>query len=289
MKTLLFYDISELGWVRYLSAHINYLKDRKIAICTNKSREVFYRGIVDEFLPIPQKYYELFSNYESDGNCLFNPNTDEIISDHSIISQPFKDEYPDYEVVTDYSMFYRQRKFQPYIHSIEAEEYSKRFRDVILVFPRYREFKFGRRNIKKDYWVQIIDTLCKTYSDFDIITMGGIRSTYDIKMDYKNYHNLISNDNVLDVLVSLCNMGKVVSTFGTESGISLVATICKSNSFIVGQDKDRIMYENFCKANIFCYKVMESEDGYIIKDFDHIEREFIKFTNLMILLKQKNI
>ena len=288
MKTLLFYDISELGWVRYLSAHINYLKKQgnRIAICTNKSREVFYRGCVDEILPIPDKYYELFGKFQSDGNCLYDTEKNEIISDHDLISQPFKDAYPNYDVITEYSMFYNQRIFEPYKHSKKSEKFCKKFNKVILVFPRYRESKFSRRNIKKEYWVELIEKLCETYPDMSVITMGGLDSTFNINLDNKNYHNLISNKDVLDILVCLCNTGKVISTFGTESGISLVATICKSNSFIIGQDKERIGYENFCNANIFCYRAFETENGYKIDNFNNVINEFIKFISLIIFLSK---
>lgn len=288
MKKLLFFDISELGWVRYLSAHLNYLKKQSnyIAICTNPSRHVFYRGFVDEILPMPENYYKRFGHLQSDGNCLYSPEKDVII-DYKYVVSFFKSEFPNYEVIDEYSMFYGERVFEPYHHSKESEEYCEKFREVIIVFPRYRESKFARRNIEKQNWVKTIKTLCEKYPQYDILSIGGKSATYDINFDYNNYYNLINEENVLDILICLCNTGRVISTFGTESGISLVATISKSNSFIVGEGKERILYENFCNANIKCHWVKESDDGYVIDDFDDILKEFIKFTELMIFLKNK--
>jgi ADP-heptose:LPS heptosyltransferase len=283
MKTLLFYDISELGWVRYLSAHLNYLtkKGIKVAICTNKSREVFYRGFVDEILPIPEKYYEMFGHLQSDGNCLYNPITDEIINNHNIISKPFKDAYPEYEVVTDYSMFFGERIFEPYKHSIDSEKFCEKFKKTILVFPRYREFKFGRRNLPKEYWIKTIETLCKNYKDLDIITFGGLKSTYNIDLPYKNYHNLVPMDDNLDILIALCNTKKALLTFGTESGIMLVTIVCKTPSFIIGEGKERILRENFTKTDIYCYQVKETENGYKIHSFDDLLKNFLNFVNVI--------
>jgi hypothetical protein len=289
MKKLLFFDISELGWVRYLSAHINYLKKQGnyIAICTNHSRHVFYRDIVDEILPMPDRYYQQFGHLQSDGNCLYNPNTD-IIIDYKYIVSFFKGEFPDYEVIDKYSMFNGQRIFEPYKHSKESEIFCEKFKKVIIVFPRYRESKFARRNIKKENWIKVIETLCEKYPDIDILSIGGKSATYDINVDYKNYYNLIEEENVLDILVCLCNTGKVLSTFGTESGISLVATICKANTFMIGEGKERINRENFSNTIILCYQVKESDDGYIIEDFNDVINKFIKFTNLIISLKENH-
>jgi hypothetical protein len=286
-KRLLFYDISELGWVRYLSAHLNYLKkkDVSVSICTNPSRKVFYRGVVDEILPVPIEYYDTFGHLQPDGNCLYDVEKDIIISNHDVISRPFQETYKEYTVVKEYSTFYGQRLFQPYQHLLETEKVCQKFRDVIIVFPRYRESKFSIRNIEKKHWIHVLNVLCEKYKEYDILSIGGVNGTFDISLPYKNYYNLIHDDDVLEKLICLCNMGKVISTLGTESGISLVATICKSNSYIIGQDKERILHENFCDARITCHVVKESPRGYIIKDFNTIVEEFIRFTNLMIFLK----
>ena len=282
----LFYDISELGWVRYLSAHINYLHSigEEVSICTNSSREVFYRGKVKEILPIPDEFYENFGEMQSDGNCLFDIKRNQTIRDHDLISKPFQKKYPNYDIVKKYSQFYGERKFEPYQHSKEAEEFIQKFRKVIIIFPRHRESIFSRRNLGKERWHKIIDVACKKYTDYDILTIGGKSSTFDIDFDYNNYFNLTDNDNMLDILVALCNCNKVISTFGTESGISLVSTICKCNSFIIGKGVERIKHENFCNAYIKCYRVNESENGYVITDFNNIIDEFIKFTDMMIFL-----
>lgn len=287
MNTLLFYDISELGWVRYLSAHLNYLKrkGKKVAICTNKSREVFYRGFVDEILPIPQSYYDLFGSLQSDGNCLYDPNTNEIISDHNIISKPFKEAYPDYEVIIKYTNFRGERIFEPYKQSDEADDYCRKFKNSILVFPRNRQSKFSRRNISEEKWIEIISSLCEKYKDLDIISLGGISATFNINLSYENYYNLVPLDDNLDILVSLCNSGKVISTIGTESGIMLVSVICKANCFIIGENKPRIFAENWTDAKIYCWETSEKFGGYDIKDFEKMKLEIFRIVDIFILLK----
>ena len=291
MKKLLFYDISELGWARYLSAHLNYLykKGYDISICTNKSRETLYRNRVNEILPIPDEFYNLFENYQSDGNCLYNTITNEILCDHKIISQPFKKKYPEYQVVENYSTFNGRRLFEPYIHLGESEEYCRNFRDCIVIYPRNRNSKFSRRNINKSDWVDIINMVCEKYPMYDIISIGGKSGTYDIDLDYSNYYNMVNYEDNIDLLVALSNMGKVITNVGTHSGMLLVSVICKANSFIIGEDRGRIFSENWTNANIYCWEVKETSNGYDIKVED-LKKQILKIIDLYILLKNsKNI
>lgn len=281
---LLFYDISELGWSRYISAHINYLvkNGRKVSVCVNSSREVLYRGFVTEILPIPKSFYEKFGNLVSASHHLHDPikNLDTIDTD--VISKPFIDEYSNYTVIKDYSKFYNQRIFEPYKNTEDDELYCKKFRKCILIFPRCRNSRFSRRNISEDNWIKIINKLCTDFPHLDIISIGGKEGTLNIDLPYKNYYNLVPFDNNLDILVTLCNMGKVLLSFGTQSGITHIATLCKSTTFIVGHDPyDMGIYtENFTNTDIKFYQTIETDKGYGI-DIENLIIELLDFLYLL--------
>jgi len=285
-EPFLFYDISELGWSRYISAHVNYLSknDKKVSVCCNKSREFLYRGNAD-ILPIPESYYKQFGHLISAKHHLHDPNIpneNEDITDIKLISKPFRDEYPNYTLISDYSRFFNERIFEPYRQSDESDKFCEKFRRCIIILPRYRNSRFGRRNISKENWIKIIEKLCTEFPDLDIISIGGMKETLSIDLSFDNYYNLVPVEDNLDIMVSLCNTKKVVVTFGTQSGIMHIATLCKSPSFIIGHDPyDMGIYnENFTNADIMFYQTIETDDGYKISDINLIIKKLINFINL---------
>ncbi len=267
---LLFYDIYELGWSRYLSAHINYLtkNGKKVAVCTNKSRYVLYRDFATEILPIPESFYKKYGHMLSTPLNLHDPIKNIDITDHNILSIPFKEAYPEYNVITIYSSFIHERIFEPYHHSKEAELFCENFRKCIVVFPRYRTSRFAVRNISKENWINFITKLCNEFKDLDIISIGGKKETLDIDLDIVNYYNLVQTDNNLDILVALCNMNKVVTSFGMESGIILVAMLCGSPSFIIGHNKTKFVLENWTNTPFNFWQTIETQNGYDLTGFD---------------------
>lgn len=289
-EPFLFYDISELGWSRYISAHVNYLtKNKKIVyISCSKDREVLYRNFVEKILPLPEKFQQEFGNMMSASHHLHDPINNIDIFDENIISKPFKDTYNEYTIISKYSKFYGERIFEPYKHAIESENFCQKFNKCILIFPRFRNSRFSRRNISKDIWVEIIKKLCNEYKDLDIISIGGKEGTLDINLPFSNYHNLINKDNNLDILVSLCNTGKVITSFGTQSGIMHIATMCKSPSFIIGHDPyDMGIYtENFTNSDIMFWQTLETENGYRIDNINSLLDKLINFINLIKNIKK---
>jgi ADP-heptose:LPS heptosyltransferase len=287
---LLFYDISELGWSRYISAHINYLfkNGKKVFVCCNKSREFLYRGIA-EILPMPDLYYKEFGDLLSASHHLHDPIKNIDIVDTEIISKPFRDEYPDYTIITEYSKFNNQRIFEPYKHSEKSEKFTEKFRKCIIVFPRFRPARFGRRNISEDKWIKIIEKLCFDFPEYDILSIGGIQGTLNIDLPHQNYFNLVLEDDNLDLMVSLINTNKVITSIGTQSGIMHIATLCKSPSFIVGHDPYDmgIFTENFTNADIKFFQTIETENGYKINNIDKLINEIINFVNL--IKKYRNV
>jgi ADP-heptose:LPS heptosyltransferase len=282
----LFYDISELGWSRYISAHLNYLHKNNIEtyICCSEDRKTLYRGI-SNFLPIPEEYYEKFNGFLSASHHLHNPIKGIDIIDTNILSEPFKNKYPEYHIIQNYSKFEGERIFEPYNHDIKNEEYVKKFKNCIIVLPRYRESRFARRNISKESWIKIITELCINYTDMDIISIGGKNETLSIDLNFKNYHNLVNVKNNLDILVSFCNLNIAKLVIGTQSGLMHIATMCKTTSFIIGHDPyDMGIYtENFTKSKIIFHQTVESKYGYVI-NIDDLINKIIRF---MYIIKMK--
>lgn len=279
---LLFYDVAELGWTRFLSAHINYLtkNGKKVAVCTNPSREVIYRDFATEILPMPKSFYEKFGHLVSNGFNLYDLKEDKEFRDHNLISEPFQNTYTGYTILKEYSLFEHERIFEPYHHSKQSETFCQKFRKIIILFPRYRPGDFAKRNIPKDKWLFFINTLCKKFPNIDILTIGGKSNTLDINTSFPNYYNLVSDDdNNLDIMIALCNMGKVVTAFGTQSGIMHIATMCRAPSFIIGHREWTIHDENYTNAKIYFYNSYETPSGYYIKDYNDVIEKGIKFIN----------
>ena len=284
-KNLLFYDISELGWSRYISAHINYLTKNglKVSVSCDKGREVLYRDVATEILPIPYEYFNKFGHLLSASHHLHDPKLNIEIDDPDVLSKPFVEFYIDYKVIKNYTKFFGQRIFEPYHHSKESEEFCKQFRNCIVILPRSRNARFARRNIDLENWIKIIENLTSKFPHLDIISIGGKNGTLDIDLPIKNYYNLVKNDDNLDILVALCNMNKAITTFGTQSGIMHIATLCKSPSFIVGHDPfDMGMYtENWTNSEIYYFESVETEKGYDMSKINMMLKElnsFITFT-----------
>lgn len=283
----LFYDISELGWSMYLAAHIRYLFEKKIkaVVATPKSKEVLYRGIAYEILPMPEQFNEVYQNFASDGNHLYNPVTNEKIKDHWQISQPFRDAYPDYKVITSYTTFEKRRIFKPYIHSEDAEEFCRKtFGDkpVIIVLPRHRKSKFKIRNIDKEYYTEIIDRLCSGLGDCNIVTIGSKGGACDITLDYQNYYNLVKHDDdkTLDILVALCNSKRAIAAIGTQSGPIKISLLCYTPAFIYGHEETRhLVTENWSNTEAEFWKLGESEDKYVVSDFEEMYKQTFNFIN----------
>ena len=281
----LFYDISELGWSMYLAAHIRYLHDRniKVAVATPNSKAVLYRGVAYEILPMPKQYNTTYHNLPSDGNHLFDPVTNERLKDHRQLSQPFRAAYPGYRIVTKYSMFENKRVFKPYMHSTESEDFcSETFGEklIIILFPRHRESKFKCRNIDKDYYTEIASRLCSSFTDCRIVSIGSKEGAYNITVDSPNFYNLVGydDDKTLDILVALCNSKRAIAAIGTQSGPVKISLLCKTPSFIYGHEETRhLVTENWSNTETGFWKLGESEDKYIVSNFDEMYKQTFTF------------
>ena len=289
----LFYDIGELGHSVFLAAHIRYLyeKGEKVAISTSKAKEVMYRGITDQWLPVPSEYYKMFGNLLPSNHGLFDPITKERLLNHHVISQPFLRSYANkFTVVTEYSKrYYHLTIFEPYQHSKEAEALAYQlFQDkkIIVVFPRGRQSVFQCRNIDVEYWEQIIDSLCRHFDQHLILASGTKEGAFRIETNHKNYYNLVgyNPDVTLDVLVALCNTKQAVVTIGNQSAPPTISLLCGTPSYIFGHHDHMHTVEKNWKNTPSRFWELEfpeagydADHGYIIHDFEGMQNGILDF------------
>jgi hypothetical protein len=243
----LYYDVGEIGWSMYLAAHIRYLSENSMpaGVICDEAKRVLYRGTACEILPIPAEWKARFGNYPSDGGHLYNPHTRRRIKDHTILSEPFRDAYPGYDIVMRYGTFPESRIFAPYEHSPEAEEFCRNTfgeKKVIMVFPRCRLSKFKGRNIPEKHWEKIVSSLCSSFPDRIIASFGSSNGAYrDLNVHQENFLNLVGvNDSKsLDWMVALCNTGMASAAVGNQSGTVKMTLLCGTPTFIFGHEEKR--------------------------------------------------
>lgn len=243
----LFYDIGELGWSIYLAAHLKYL-DRQgetASVIAPAAREVFYRDCASEIVPLPESWIERFGGYPADGNHLYDPRARRRIRDQALLSEPFREEWPDREIVTEYSRFEGERVFEPYRHSEKAAETcADLFGEdrVIVVFPRRRSGKFGGRNIPRRQWDRIAGAICEAFPEHVVVAMGSRGGAWpELRVDSPRFRNLVGwNDSLtLDLLVALCNTGQASAAVGNQSGTVKMTLLCGTPTYIFGHERHR--------------------------------------------------
>ncbi len=293
----LFYDISELGWSMYLAAHLKYLhrQGRRVGIICPPSKRVLYRDCTEIILPIPRLFTDKFGSFPSDGNHLFDHKQNIRIKDHNVLSRPFKRSYSKFNIITEYSKFEQERIFEPYEHSIVIEKHCKEIFDdnpVIIVFPRHRTSKFKCRNIPKSNWINIIRSLCRAFPQAHVVSIGSINGAYDINVDENNYHNFVihNNDETLDILVALCNIGQAICAVGNQSGTVKITLLCNTPTYIFGDEKTRHSdIENWSNTDCQFWEARLTNEGYEIPRFQEMIKDIISFVGkYYYIFRQKN-
>jgi len=287
-KMRAFYDISEIGWSMYLSAHVSYLESigEQVAVIAPKSKHVLYLNKCTKVLPMPSKFYDVYNNLPSDGNHLYDPRTKDRIKDHNQFKLIFEEAYPEYSIVTNYSKFENERIFSSYDHSEYASYISDLiFNDnkVILIFPRYRQDKFKCRNIPLDQWQEIILKLCSTFPTCIIVSIGSTSGAYNINFnDVQNYINLVNYDDehTLDIMISLCNTKRAICAVGSQSGPPKLTLLNKTPTYMFGDEKYRHTHiENWSGTKCGFWDVISTPDKYIIPQFKNMVVDIIKFAS----------
>jgi lipopolysaccharide biosynthesis glycosyltransferase len=283
----LFYDISEVGWAMYLSAHVNYLHKQNIpvAISCKKSREILYRNKCLNILPLPASFILEYGHLPSDGNHLFDPETNKRLMSHIKFSESFKYTYPEYEIITKYSKFENERIFEKYSHlpeTIELCKYLFKTSPVIMVFPRCRTSKFKARNIPEIQWIEIINELINKFPTAIIASIGSPDGAYNINIDAPNYFNGVKYDTniMLELMVTLCNIKQGVVAIGNQSGTLKMTLLSGCPTFMFGNENIRhSVEENWSKTKIEFYDLILTDSGFSIQNFQHMKNKIIKFTD----------
>jgi len=284
----IFYDISELGWSMYLAAHLKYCHNRgeKVGIITHPGKYVLYRDCVDLMLPLPDEYNEAFKNMPSDGNHLFNPQTNMRIKDHKILSAPFKKAYPQYKanIITTYTKFEKQRVFEKYKHNKNIERLCRTmigdYKSCILIFPRQRNSKFQCRNISKDEWLLITEVLCDKFKNDKIISIGTLNGAISLNIERNNFTNLVGfNDNkTLDMMVAFCNTKLARAAIGNQSGTVKMTLLSGTPTFMFGDEKQRHMVtENWANTKCSFYECQRTANRYIIGNINNMIKRIVEF------------
>ena len=283
-----FYDISELGWSMYLAAHLKYCHSRgeKVGIITHPGKYVLYRDCVDLMLPLPDEYNEMFKDMPSDGNHLFNPQTNTRLKDHKILSAPFKKAYPQYKanLVTTYNKFEKQRTFEKYKHNKNIERLCRtimdNYKSCILIFPRQRNSKFQCRNISEDEWLLIAHELCDKFKNDKIISIGTLDGALTLKIDKNNFTDLVGfNDSkTLDMLVAFCNTKLARAAVGNQSGTVKMTLLSGTPTFMFGDEKQRHMVtENWANTKCGFYECQRTANRYIIGNVTNMVKRIVEF------------
>ncbi len=272
---LAFIDIGEIGWSQYLSGYINYLKTTKnqksIIIC-HPYKNVLYRNIADDILPIPECWNLEYSKYETEGSHLFDTENRIRVMDMFNITKLIRDTYPKLNYSLDYGKFINERIIIPYSHNQIYLNELNIVDNCILVFPRCRPSKFSERNIDKRFWISMINTLCDIYPKLKIISIGSLRGSFNLSNDitYDNFIDLVPYDDLktLDIMVGLCNTKQAICSFGNVTGPIKMALVCGTPSFVFGHDHElkRITQEeNYCNTDCGYYscQLPNGNDPYV--------------------------
>ena len=298
-RPLLYYDIGELGWSMYLAAHLKHRHrgGTSVSVIAPEAKEVFYRDCTREILPLPEEWNNRFGRYPSDGTHLYNPRTRRRIRDQRVLSEPFRDAYPDHDIVTAYSRFEGERIFEPYCHSRAAEELCAEQlgeSPVILIFPRRRSGKFKGRNIPRSQWEHITDTLCEVFTDCTVVAVGSAGGAWNnLRIRSSRFINLVGWDDsrTLDMMVALCNTKQAVAAVGNQSGTVKITLLCGTPTYIFGHEKERhTTEENWAGTAVGFWEVSSrvalrprgdskaNLTGYRIGDLDGMIEQVVAFT-----------
>jgi len=270
-KPLLFYDVGEIGWSMYLSAHINHLRlnsQENMIVCADKAKRVLYPEDV-QFIDIPPEVKEKLGEFDLDGSCLFDKETKKTVP-HTFIDKVFEEHFPDYHVVREHGSFLERRKFFNYKASAKMDVNAKTLigdTRVILVFPRKREEKFSKRNLSEEFYTSLCKELCDKYSGHTIMAVGATGSSYDLSDfldDYDNFLDLVSwkDEESLDLFIAICNSGKVDLAIGSQSALPKISLLLNVPTFMLGHERERhIKIENWNNTRAGFYDVnIESKD-----------------------------
>jgi ADP-heptose:LPS heptosyltransferase/lipopolysaccharide biosynthesis glycosyltransferase len=301
-RPLLLYDVGELGWSMYISAHINYLlfedELEDITICTKRAKFPLYDERVKK-LEIPESIQEQIKELTPEGHHMFNV-ADNIRIKHDVLGPMFEKVFKTYNVVTTYGYFHGMRIFNKYKPSNAGEITASNIlahKKGILIFPRCRPGKFGSRNLSKEFYIELCNKLCYIYRNHVVISIGSQSGAYMLD-DFVKYDNFIdltlwNDDETLDIFIAICNAGRIELAFGSQSALPKMSLLHDVPTYMIGHEKERHeKTENWMNTRTTFRKVRETENGYELNkdDWDKVIDEIIEFGGIdkPILLDEKD-
>jgi hypothetical protein len=291
-KTKIFYDCGELGWSMVIAAHVNLLLkdyDRKLAVCTYDERKCLYNGLDVEIVDIPENLMSFLDAVDRDGTHLYNHVTKERIG-HEVLTPVFEEYFAnDYDVAKPKDYRYAEiTRILPYkyVPTKEAlERVQEKFEDqddIIIILPRARNGKFGKRNLPLDFYKDLTVALEKKLPKNPILWFGSQKEAYsDPDVEYSEFVNQNDKDKLAD-LIALCSLGKVKLAVGSQSAPPKIAAIMGVKVFMCGHEKERHMVtDNWFKAPVGFFEVPIINDAYNMSKstISNCIKEIIAFAN----------
>ena len=231
---MMYVDIGELGWSLYLSAHVRWLRQHTtdyIGIMTHADRSCLYNGIADAVYDLPNNFY---IKYRRDTEVYFGLKG---TSSEDLINYFTKQLPAGYELRGNFGRWGKIKEktiFKPYTYDRELNG-----RKEILIFPRCRNMgRTSMRNLPRDFYAMIINTLCDKFPAHIIRTIGIPSGSYNInKIKKTNYINDVRQDANLQSLIDRCQVA--VAAIGSQSAPPKITLLQDVPTFMIGHQRAR--------------------------------------------------
>lgn len=254
MLKIAFIDIGELGWSLYLSAHARWKKENNEMIdltLTHPDRVCLYENLVHSVRLIPGDFYGKFSVSMTACSGLIGIHPSILNKYFNTLLAPTHHIYHfiSFDCSINWSLAYGKRLiFKPYPFKVNRSD-----RKEIFVFPRYIPNKI--RNIPKLFYVMLIESLCDTFQDCIIRTIGSFGGAYDINNVQKdNYINWIGKSRDLQDLIDRCQVAKVA--IGSQSAPPKISLLQGVPTFMIGHEEKRhVVTDNWMGTKAGFYPV----------------------------------
>ena len=293
MNTL-YYDCGELGWSLYLLGHLTHLtlvrKRTDIAICTYRNRETLYRHLDIEIVPMPDPLLEKISNYDQDGIQLYKLDTNERIHNdklYKLFDDYFKDRYI---INKDYHKFANESVHRPIPSNNSALKSATNIIDdneCILVFPRKRAGKFGKRNLPEEFYIELVNKFLKIYKGITVLSVGLQTSSYWLGKTIKHpdFIDLTSYNSkwLLEITIALFNTGRAMFSVGSQSALPKLSLLQTVPSYMIGHQKSRhVNVDNWMNTSCGFHEVTD----YSALDIDDCISDIISFIDKTIFFNK---
>jgi len=284
-KPILFYDCGELGWSLYLLGHLNWLiKERhatNLSICTYRNRRFLYEHLPMEVLTIPYGMSEEIKGLDMDGTHLFSHDTQERIHNNYLINL-FEYYYGDEYVINETYGKFQDGSIHESLNSsdqmLSAANIILDYKKCILVFPRKRKGKFGKRNLPERFYIELVNRIHKEFKKIKVVSIGLPSSSYKLSnsISHKNFIDLTTYDKdlMLELVFALLNTGKIIASVGSQSALPKVSLLQKVPTYMIGHEKLRhTKIDNWMNTECGFY---ELDRSYII-NINNCVDHFIKW------------